>query len=56
MAPARPRVHVPPAHRLAVVAPPIMVACWAMAGLYAPLGPSLVADVFGIDNHTVGGP
>jgi predicted MFS family arabinose efflux permease len=52
----RPRVHVPPAHRLAfVVALPIMVACWAMGGLYASLGPSLVADVFGIDNHTVGG-
>jgi MFS family permease len=52
----RPRVHVPPAHRLAfVVALPIMVACWALGGLYASLGPSLIADVFGIDNHTVGG-
>ena len=52
----RPRVHVPPAHRLAfVVALPILVACWALGGLYASLGPSLVADVFGIDNHLVGG-
>ena len=31
------------------------VACWAIGGLYASLGPSLVADVFGIDNHLVGG-
>ena len=28
---------------------------WALGGLYASLGPSLVADVFGIDNHLVGG-
>jgi MFS family permease len=56
LASLRPRVHVPPVHRLAfVVALPIMVACWAMGGLYASLGPSLVADVFGIDNHLVGG-
>jgi MFS family permease len=52
----RPRVHVPPAHRrVFVVALPILVACWAVGGLYASLGPSLVADVFGIDNHLVGG-
>ncbi len=52
----RPRVHVPPAHRRAfVVAVPLLVACWSLGGLYASLGPSLVADVFGIDNHLVGG-
>jgi MFS family permease len=52
----RPRVHVPPVHRRAfVVALPILIACWALGGLYASLGPSLVADVFGIDNHLVGG-
>jgi MFS family permease len=51
-----PRVHIPPAHRPAfVVALPLLVACWALGGLYASLGPSLVADVFGIDNHLVGG-
>lgn len=56
LASLRPRVHVPPAHRLAfVVALPLMVACWSVGGLYASLGPSLVADVFGIDNHLVGG-
>lgn len=52
----RPRVSVPPAHRRAfVVALPLLVACWALGGLYASLGPSLVAQVFGIDNHLVGG-
>jgi MFS family permease len=56
LASLRPRVHIPPLHRQAfVIALPIMVACWALGGLYASLGPSLVADVFGIDNHLVGG-
>jgi len=56
LASLRPRVHVPAPHRQAfVVALPILVACWAVGGLYASLGPSLVADVFGIDNHLVGG-
>ncbi len=51
-----PRVHVPLAHRRPfVVALPLLVACWALGGLYASLGPSLVADVFAIDNHLVGG-
>ncbi|MCW2683257.1 MAG: Major Facilitator Superfamily transporter [Blastococcus sp.] len=52
----RPRVHVPPRHRPAfAVALPLLIACWAVGGLYASLGPSLVADVYGIDNHLVGG-
>jgi MFS family permease len=56
LASLRPRVHVPPLHRRAfVVSLPIMVGCWAVGGLYASLGPSLVADVFGVDNHLVGG-
>src|SRR5215218_11167328 len=39
LASLRPRVHVPPEHRRAfVVALPIMVACWALGGLYASLG------------------
>jgi MFS family permease len=51
-----PRVHVPPSQRPAfVVALPLLVACWSVGGFYASLGPSLVADVFGIDNHLVGG-
>ena len=52
----RPLVRVPAANRRAfVVTLPIMVACWAVGGLFASLGPSLVADAFGIDNHLVGG-
>jgi MFS family permease len=33
----------------------VVVAAWALGGLYASLGPSLVADVFGVDNHIAGG-
>src|SRR4051794_14595616 len=51
----RPRVEVPPQQRRAfLVALPVVVAAWALGGLYASLGPSLVADVFGVDNHVVG--
>jgi MFS family permease len=56
MASLQPRVHVPLPHRPAfLVALPVLVAAWALGGLYASLGPSLVATVFGIDNHLVGG-
>ncbi len=56
LASLRPQVHVPPAHRRAfLVALPAVVATWALGGLYASLGPSLVAEVFAIDNHLVGG-
>jgi MFS family permease len=52
----RPHVHVPPAQRRPfLVSLPCMVAAWALGGLYASLGPSLVAQVFGIDNHLAGG-
>jgi predicted MFS family arabinose efflux permease len=52
----RPQVHVPPAHRRAfTVALPCLVATWALGGLYASLGPSLLVDVFGIENHLAGG-
>ena len=56
LASLRPRVHVPPAHRRPfLVALPVLVAAWATGGLYASLGPSLLVDVFGIDNHLAGG-
>jgi MFS family permease len=43
-------------HRRAfLVALPCILATWSIGGLYASLGPSLVAEVFGIDNHLVGG-
>jgi predicted MFS family arabinose efflux permease len=52
----RPQVHVPPIHRPPfLVALPVLVAAWALGGLYASLGPSLLVDVFGIDNHLAGG-
>src|SRR4051794_19694565 len=52
----RPRVHVPAAQRRAfLVALPVLVAAWAIGGLYASLGPSLLVDVYGIDNHLAGG-
>jgi MFS family permease len=55
LASLRPRVEVPPAHRPPfLVALPCLVAAWALGGLYASLGPSLVAGVFAIDNHVVG--
>jgi hypothetical protein len=56
LASLRPQVHIPPAHRRPfVVALPILLANWALGGLYASLGPSLLVDVFGIDNHLAGG-
>jgi len=52
----RPQVHVPQAQRRAfLVALPVLVATWAIGGLYASLGPSLLVDVYGIDNHLMGG-
>ena len=51
----RPRVEVPRAHRRPfLVALPVVVAAWALGGLYASLGPSLVAEVFGVPNHVAG--
>jgi MFS family permease len=51
----RPRIEIPPEQRRAFfVALPVVVAAWALGGLYASLGPSLVADVFGVQNHVVG--
>lgn len=51
----RPRVYVPPAQRSAfLVVLPCLAATWALGGLYASLGPSLVADVYGIDDDLMG--
>ncbi|MDK3256849.1 hypothetical protein [Blastococcus capsensis] len=51
----RPAVRVPRAQRAAfLTALPAIVAVWALGGLYLSLGPSLVATVFGIDDHLVG--
>ncbi|HVW40692.1 MAG TPA: MFS transporter [Amycolatopsis sp.] len=34
---------------------PIIVASWALGGLYLSLGPSVAAGVFGLSNHLIGG-
>ncbi|MFI6345506.1 MFS transporter [Streptomyces sp. NPDC050560] len=34
---------------------PVMIATWALGGLYFSLGPSVAAGVFGLGNHLVGG-
>jgi MFS family permease len=34
---------------------PIIVASWALGGLYLSLGPSVAATIFGLRNHLVGG-
>jgi MFS family permease len=48
-------VHVPAPQRPAfLVVLPCLVATWSLGGLYASLGPSLVAGVFGVDDHLVG--
>lgn len=52
----RPAVRVPRPQRAAfLTALPAIVAVWALGGLYLSLGPSLVAGVFGIEDHLVGG-
>jgi hypothetical protein len=55
LASLRPQVHVPRPQRAAFyVVLPCLTATWALGGLYASLGPSLVARVFGVDDHLVG--
>jgi predicted MFS family arabinose efflux permease len=55
LASLRPQVHVPTAQRGAFLAVlPCLAATWALGGLYASLGPSLVSGVFGVDDHLVG--
>jgi predicted MFS family arabinose efflux permease len=34
---------------------PIIVASWALGGLYLSLGPSVAVKIFGISNHLIGG-
>ncbi len=34
---------------------PIIVASWALGGLYLSLGPSVAASIFGLRNHLIGG-
>ena len=51
-----PRLGVPARLRADVLAlVPIIVASWAIGGLYLSLGPSVAAGVFGLGSHLVGG-
>jgi len=51
-----PRLGVPSRLRADMAAlVPIIVASWAIGGLYLSLGPSVAAGVFGLTNHLVGG-
>jgi MFS family permease len=52
----RPRVGIPARLRTDVLAiVPILVASWALGGLYLSLGPSVAATLFGLHSHLVGG-
>jgi MFS family permease len=51
-----PKLGVPARLRGAVLAlVPIIVASWALGGLYLALGPSVAVGVFGLSNHLIGG-
>jgi hypothetical protein len=51
-----PRLGIPTGLRGDVLAlVPIIVASWALGGLYLSLGPSVAATVFGLSNHLIGG-
>ncbi|WP_203737390.1 MFS transporter [Actinoplanes cyaneus] len=52
----RPRVAMP-AHLRSEIVPvvPVMIATWALAGMYLSLGPSVAAELLGLHNHLIGG-
>jgi predicted MFS family arabinose efflux permease len=52
----RPVLGIPARLRVDVYAiVPIVVASWALGGLYLSLGPSVAAGLFGLTNHLIGG-
>jgi len=56
LASLRPRAAIPTRLRTDVYAlVPILVATWALGGLYLSLGPSVAASVFDLRSHLVGG-
>jgi hypothetical protein len=56
LASLKPRLGIPPRLRSDVYAlVPILIASWALGGLYLSLGPSVAASLFGLSNHLVGG-
>lgn len=56
LASLQPRVGIPVRLRPEVLALlPILVASWALGGLYLSLGPSVAAGLFGLESHLIGG-
>jgi MFS family permease len=52
----RPQVAIPARLRPEIFAMvPILVATWALGGLYLSLGPSVAAQIFDLPNHVIGG-
>ena len=52
----RPQVSIPARLRAPVWAlTPVLIASWALGGLYLSLGPSVAASLFGLHSHLVGG-
>ncbi|MFI5935101.1 MFS transporter [Actinoplanes sp. NPDC051494] len=52
----KPKLGVPARLRTGLVAlVPIIVASWALGGLYLSLGPSVAVGVFGLGSHLIGG-
>ncbi|MFF2519547.1 MFS transporter [Streptomyces sp. NPDC058086] len=52
----QPRLGVAPRLRTDLIAlVPILVASWALGGLYLSLGPSVAANLFGLSSHVIGG-
>jgi MFS family permease len=52
----QPRIGIPPRLRGEVsVLVPMLIASWAVGGLYLSLGPSVAASLFGLQSHIVGG-
>jgi MFS family permease len=52
----RPHIAMP-AHLRSEIVPvvPVMIATWALAGMYLSLGPSVAAELLGLHNHLIGG-
>ncbi len=56
MASLRPQFSLPAATRQPIlVAAPVLIAVWALAGFYGSLAPSLVRSSFGLDSSLLGG-
>ena len=56
LASLRPQLSLPLATRQPIlIAAPVLIAVWALAGFYASLAPSLVRSSFGLDSSLLGG-